>query len=113
MRTLYRKRRAPQGDLQRLRHNARESLHRWFREEEGTIPYKEVSRRLLRESDLKASEGALSTYYHRHYEEIVRVSKDGAAASPTDARTIVIRIEVPAGCHVRVATENIAGEEGA
>lgn len=92
------KRRAPQGQLRNLSHDAREKLHAFFRENEGTLPLKDIAKRLAEEFDVKVSVGTLSAYYNDRYAEIV----NGNAADP---KAVTIRIEVPAGCRVNVSTE--------
>jgi hypothetical protein len=101
------KRRAPQGELRNLTSAAREKLHAWFREQNGTIPYREIIKRLRDEFDIKAGLSTLSDYYNEKAKEIER-GRDGGAASASTATTIVIRIEVPAGCAVAVSTEERA-----
>lgn len=104
-----RKRRAPQGQLRNLTHDAREQLHAWFRENDGTIPLHEVQRRLNETFDVHTSVGSLSEYYNKKYSEIVNPPSAGIA----EAKTIMIRVTVPAGCQIDVATEVGASAEGA
>lgn len=101
--------RAAQGELGNLMGFAREQLNEWFREKDGTVPYLEIRRRLKAKFGLNASATSLSRYYHRHWSELVGGTPEANAstAAPTGApsKTIVIRIEVPAGCRVDVSSE--------
>ncbi len=101
--------RAVQGELGNLMGFAREQLHEWFREKGGTVPYLEIRRRLKAKFGLNASATSLSGYYHKHWNELVGGTPEANAstAAPTgaSAKTIVIRIEVPAGCRIDVSTE--------
>jgi hypothetical protein len=100
------KRRAPQGELRNLRTAAREKLHSWFREQKGEIPYREIQKRLRDEFDIRVGFSTLSTYYNEKAKEIwLGPEHERKAASVGTAKTIVIRIEVPAGCTVEVSTE--------
>jgi len=101
--------RAPQGELRNLRTPAREKLHSWFRERNGTIPYSEIIKRLRDEFDIKVGFSTLSVYYNEKAKEIASGPEhERTPASASTARTIVIRIEVPAGCAVAVSTEEQA-----
>lgn len=103
------KRRAPQGDLRNLTTGAREKLHNWFRERKGEIPYHEIQKRLREEFDIKIGLSTLSLYYSEKAREIwLGAEHDRTAASASTAKTVVIRIEVPAGCAVAVSTEEQA-----
>lgn len=96
-----RKRRSPQGELRNLTTTAREKLHGWFREKDGTLPYHEIARRLKAEFDMRVGLSTLSDYYNEKAEEIAALPQSHAPGS----KTIVIRIEVPPGCAVNVSTE--------
>lgn len=103
------KRRAPQGELRNLTTAAREKLHGWFRERKGEIPYHEIQKRLRKEFDIKVGFSTLSLYYSEKAREIwLEAEHERTAASASTAKTIVIRIEVPAGCAVVVSTEEQA-----
>lgn len=99
------KRRAPQGELRNLKTAARDKLHSWFREQKGEIPYQEVQKRLKQEFDITVGFSTLSKYYNDNFEEIWSGPEHTSASTP---KTIVIRIEVPAGCSVNVSTEEQA-----
>lgn len=88
---------------------ARERLHEWFREKDGTLPYGEIRRRLKSEFGLTVSIASLSRYYSKHGAAINAEAKKAAAIAPP--KTIVIRIEVPAGCRIDVSTETEGAEE--
>ena len=111
------KRRAPLGQLRNLTHDARELLHGWFREDGGFITYREVARSLKKHFDITVGLTTLSDYYRQKREEIVSPAApenliDGEVTAA--AQTIVVRIEIPAGSRVRVASEAItANAEGA
>ncbi len=91
--------RAVQGDLRNLTHQRRELLQQWFREKEGTLPYKEIARRLKSHFDLQCSTTSLSQYYHDKFNEITK------ATTKPPLKAIVIRVEVPPGCRVDLSTE--------
>ena len=95
------KRRAPMGQLRNLGHDAREQLHAWFREKEGTVPFVEIQRRLKDAFDIHTSVPSLSEYYNQKYGEIENPQTAGIA----EPKTVVIRISVPAGCQLDVSTE--------
>jgi len=91
--------------LRNLTTPAREKLHSWFREREGEIPYTEIQKRLREEFDIKVGFSALCLYYSEKAKEIwLGPEHERTAASGSTAKTIVIRIEVPAGCAVAVST---------
>ncbi len=98
--------RAIQGELRNLMGHARDRLHSWFREQEGTVPYQEIRRRLKTEFGLNVSISSLSRYYSDHFLAINPATEDGSPA-----RTIVIQIEVPAGCRIAVSTETEGAAE--
>ncbi len=100
--------RAPQGKLRNLTYDAREKLHAWFREEKGTITLVEIARRLESNFDIKVSQSTLSYYFSKNGAEIW--AKPGTTREECNDRTIVIRIDVPAGCRVDVSTENKGSE---
>lgn len=102
-----RKRRAPQGDLARLTYAAREQLHAWFREGNGTITYKEVLLRLAEKFDIHISQSTISAYYNDKYAEIV--NPEGRAVAAESPQAVVIRIEVTAGCRVKTSVESAPG----
>lgn len=105
--------RAYQGELANITFHAREALHSWFREKNGTVPYHEIRRRLKQEFDFSVGLSSLSNYYSRKYDEIVDGSSSSAESDrQPKSRTIVIRIEVPAGCRVDVTTEPPTPSEG-
>ncbi len=97
------------GGLARLRGEAREKLHAWFREAEGTITQKEIAQRLKQQFDIRASSSSLSDYYHKHYAEIVAPDAAGYEGAP---HTTTIRISIPAGCRVDVSTDGALDEGG-
>src|SRR3954468_13186108 len=100
------KRRAPQGELRNLTTAAREKLHSWFREQKGTISYREITKRLRDEFDIKVGFSTISNYYNEKAKEIAAgPESERHGASARTAKTIIIRIEVPAGCSVEVSTE--------
>lgn len=100
-----RKRRAVQGELRNLMPAARQKLHDWFREKEGTLPYKKIAKRLLSEFDVHVSKTTLSVYYNEQFAEITGAGSTPAALEATaasEASVIVVRIEAPRGFHVDV-----------
>lgn len=103
--------RAVQGELRQRRHEARNQLLTWFREKDGTVPLKEIARRLKRTFDVQASLPSLSNYYHDHYAEIVQAPKD--EDKKWGPKTIGIRIEVPPDCRFDVSTSEGATDTGA
>ena len=102
------KRRAPQGELRNLTTTAREKLHSWFREEKGTIPYREIIKRLRSEFDIRVGFSTLSKYYNERAKDIESGPGQVELASAGTAKTTVIRIKVPAGCTVAISTEEQA-----
>jgi hypothetical protein len=109
------KRRAPLGELRNLTHQAREQLHTWFREKDGTLPYREVARRLKEKFDVTVGMGSLSLYYNDKYSEIANPLNAGpqSRAKEGQEKTIIIRIEVPAGCDVNVVSGGSSTAGGA
>jgi hypothetical protein len=97
------KRRAPQGQLRNLTTGAREQLHSWFREQKGELPYHEIRKRLRESFDIKVGFSTLSNYYNAKAEEIWAGPREKRESAGT--KTIVIRIEVPAGHAIAVSTE--------
>jgi hypothetical protein len=96
------KRRARQGELRNLTTTAREKLHSWFREQQGEIPYREIQRRLRDEFDIRVGFSSLSKYYNDKAKEIEAGPEDDRQVA---TKQIVIRIEVPAECAVKISTE--------
>ncbi len=102
-----RKRRAVQGELRNLMPIAREILHSWFRDKEGTLPYKDIAKRLLSEFDVHVSKTTLSAYYNEKFAEITGTEStptalDDAATSEAPVIVVRIEIEVPRGFRVDV-----------
>lgn len=108
--------RAVQGELGNLMGFAREQLYAWFRENGGTVPYLEIRRRLKAKFGLNTSTTSLSAYYHKRWNEIVggkpEVTASTAAPPTASVQTIIIRIEVPAGCRIDVSTEAEGAADG-
>ncbi len=105
---VLRKPRAAQGQLRNLSLHAREKLHSWFRENGGTVPYKEIARRLHSEFDVHASMTALSDYYRDKESEIKSLTTTATTSlvenSSEAPQIIEIRIAVPPGLRVNVVT---------
>lgn len=97
--------RAGQGQLRTLTHHAREALHAWFRENNREVPYKVIQRRLKEQFDVSTSVTSLSDYYRDKESEIFSASE----AEADHPKTIIIRIEVPAGVRIAVTTDEEAG----
>lgn len=111
-----RKRRAVQGELRNLMSAARENLHSWFREKEGTVPYKEIAQRLLAEFDVHVSQTTLSAYYNEKFAEIAGTESTPAAlddAAASEAPVIVVRIEIEAPRGFRGFRVDVRAAEGA
>jgi hypothetical protein len=104
------KRTAPRGELRNLTTSAREQLHSWFREGNGTITYREIRKRLKDVFDINVAPSSLSKYYNQNFEEIqLEPGQERQLASAGKTKTIVvIRIEVPAGVTPAITTEEQA-----
>lgn len=100
--------RAIQGELRNLTSYAREPLHAWLREKAKPVTYKEIRRRLKTQFGVQVSTTGLSDYYHDRYEEIHGYADDKVTVGP---QTIIIRLEVPAGCRIDVSTESEGAAE--
>lgn len=98
--------RTVQGELRNLTSYAREPLHAWLREKAKPVTYEEIRRRLKAQFGIQVSAASLSRYYDSHFQEI-----HGTAQAEATHKTIIIRIEVPAGCSVDVSTESKETEE--
>lgn len=95
------------GNLANLMRFARERLHAWFCEENETVPYKEIQRRMKAEFGMDVSITSLSNYYHKRFlpsQQVPAPSSSSETVTPT-TQAIVIRIDVPPGCSIEVSTE--------
>ena len=108
MSRYFLKKRAPQGQLAQLTHNAREQLHSWLRERDGTITLKEVQARVKATFGFTVSQSSLSAYYSKNFKAITNLFGAQATAEPT---TIVFRIDVPTGCRIDVSTTTASADE--
>ncbi len=103
-----RKPRAARGQLRNLAHHAREKLHSWFRENGGTVPYKEIALRLHSEFGVHAAITTLSEYYRDKESEIKSLTTTATTPlvenSSEAPQIIEIRIAVPPGLGVNVVT---------
>ncbi len=99
-----RKPRAARGQLRNLAHHAREKLHEWFRENGGTVPYKEIALRLHSEFGVHAAITTLSDYYRDKESEIKSLTTTATTPlvknSSEAPQIIEIRIAVPPGLRV-------------
>ncbi len=108
-----RKPRLYKSELRNLAHHAREKLHSWFRENSGTVPYKEIARRLHSEFNVHAGITTLSDYYRDKESEIKSLTTTATTPlvenSSEAPQIIEIRIAVPPGLRVNVTTDEGAG----